>query len=175
MTYHIADEPVESSLRAYVVRPSAPLLAAMLCGAWLAWPWFAFNAIAMGSPTRKKELAMCAAAFAGTGALAAIVIALVDHKIIESDLAIRLAVLAIVTFKLTMSYAISTVQNRTFHVYAYYGGPIRESRPVLGVGYVLRGVVIGMIDHPLWVIIVAGGIAAGLCRGVLGGVLGGVL
>ena len=30
MTYQIADEPVETSLRAYVVRPSAPLLAIMV-------------------------------------------------------------------------------------------------------------------------------------------------
>ena len=50
MTYQIADQPIDSSLRDHVVRPGAPLLAVMLCGTWLAWPWFAFNAIAMGSP-----------------------------------------------------------------------------------------------------------------------------
>ena len=61
MTYQIADEPIETSLRAYVVRPSAPLMAIMLGGAWLSWPWFAFNAIAMGSPTRRKEIGLCAA------------------------------------------------------------------------------------------------------------------
>ena len=157
MTYQIADEPIETSLRAYVVRPSTPLLAVMLCGAWLAWPWFAFNAIAMGSPTRRKEIALCAAAFAGTAVLGAIVIALFDAGILPAGAPLRLAVLGVVTFKLAISYHISAVQSRTFHVYEYYGGPVRGAGWVLSAGYWVRGLVIGVSDDPLWIIIVAGG------------------
>ena len=158
MTYQIADEPVETSLRAYVVRPSTPLLAVMLCGAWLAWPWFAFNAIAMGSPTRRKEIALCAVAFAGTGVLAAIVIALTQAGVIAPGAPERIALLAVSTFKLAMTYYISAVQERTFHVYEYYGGTVRGAGWVLSAGYWLRGLVIGASDDPLWVIIVAGGL-----------------
>ena len=157
MTYQIADEPIETSLRSYVVRPSMPLLAIMFAGAWLAWPWFAFNAIAMGSPTRRKEIALCAAAFAGTAALGAIVIALFDAGILPEGAPVRLAVLGVVTFKLSITYYISAVQSRTFHVYEYYGGPVGKASRVIGAAYLLSGLVIRLIDHPLWVIIVAGG------------------
>jgi hypothetical protein len=158
MSYQIADEPVETSLRSYVVRPSMPLLASMLAGAWLAWPWFAFNAIAMGSPTRRKEIALCAAAFVGTAVLGAIVLALFDAGVLPAGAPVRLAVLGVVTFKLAISYHISAVQSRTFHVYEYYGGPVRAAGRILGAAVLARGFVIGLVDHPLWIIIVAGGV-----------------
>ena len=116
MTYQIADEPIETQLRAYVVRPHVPLLALALGGTWLAWPWFAFNAIAMGSPTRRKEVALCIAAFAITGVLAAIVIALVDAGVLpETGLAIRLALLEALTAaaeELTSELAPQSVEVR---------------------------------------------------------------
>ncbi len=158
MSYQIADEPIETSLRAYVVRPSVPLLAAMTVGAWLAWPWFAFNAIAMGSPTRKKELALCAAAFVTTGLLGALVLALANADVIREGAPLRLAMLAITSYKLGFSYYLSDVQSRTFHVYEYYGGPVRVAGRILAVGYVIRGVVFGLVDNPLWRIIVSGGL-----------------
>jgi hypothetical protein len=174
MSYQIADEPVETSLRAYVVRPSVPLLASMLAGAWLSWPWFAFNAIAMGSPTRRKEIALCIAAFAGTGVLGAVVIALARAGVITAGAPLRLALLAIVTFKLTITYYISMVQERTFHVYEYYGGPVRAAGAILSAGYLLNGLVIGLSDDPLWIIIVSGGIAGGVSVGITGGLTGGL-
>jgi hypothetical protein len=158
MSYQIADEPHETSLGAYVVRPGVPLMAAMVAGSWLSWPWFAFNAIAMGSPTKKKEIALVIAAFVGTAVLGAIVIALVRGGILPDGIPARLAILAIATFKLGMTYYISTVQERTFHVYQYYGGSVRNAAAVVSLGYYLRTLVIGLSDDPLWIIIVAGGI-----------------
>ncbi len=158
MSYQIADEPHETSLGAYVVRPGVPLMAAMVAGSWLSWPWFAFNAIAMGSPTKKKEIALVIAAFVGTAVLGAIVIALVRGGILPDGIPARLAILAIATFKLGMTYYISTVQERTFHVYQYYGGSVRNAAAVISLGYYLRTLVIGLSDDPLWIIIVAGGI-----------------
>ena len=158
MTYQIADEPYETPLAAYVVHPTAPLLASMVAGSWLAWPWFAFNAVAMGSPTKKREVGLCAGAFAITAVLAATLIALVDAELITTSLVIRLCVLAIVTFKLGASYYISLVQGRTFHVYQYYGGKMRAAGALLAAGYLLRGLVVGAIDDPLWIIVVSGGI-----------------
>jgi len=169
MTYQIADEPVETSLRAYVVRPSVPLLASMLAGAWLSWPWFAFNAIAMGSPTRRKEIALCIAAFAGTGLLGALVIELARAGVLPAGAPLRLALLGIVTFKLAITYYISMVQERTFHVYEYYGGPVLAAGRILTTGYLLNGLVIGLSDHPLWIIIVSGGIAGGVSGDLTGG------
>ena len=158
MSYQIADQPVDTQLRDYVVRPSVPLLAAMLCGAWLAWPWFAFNAIAMGSPTRRKVVALCAVAFAGTAVLAAIVIALFEAGVLPRGAPLRLALLAIVSFKLGISYHLEMVQSRTFHVYQYYGGPVRNAGRLLAAGWIARGFVVGLVDHPLWIIVVSGAV-----------------
>lgn len=158
MSYILPDEARPGALRNYVVRPDAPLLAAMLAGAWLAWPWFAFNGIAMGSPTRRRELIMCAAAFAGTALLAFALLAMVRGGWLTTETEIRLGLLAIATWKLAMSYWLVTLQSRTFHVYEYYGGPVRGAGGVLGAGFLLRGLVLGLVDDPLWVIIVAGGV-----------------
>ena len=156
MPYAIADEPIETSRRHLVVDPGAPLLAEMLCGSWLALPWFAFNAIAMGSPTRRKEVALCVLAFAVTAVLGYTVLALREVGVIESRTVLRFAILGIVTWKLAMAYTIHTLQMRTFHVYEYYGGPVRSASYVISTGFLLRDVVIGLSDDPLWVIIVSG-------------------
>lgn len=158
MSYTIADEPHETSLGAYVVSPSAPLLASMMCGAWMTWPWFAFNAIAMGSPTKKKELTLCAIALGGTALLGAIVLALVDAGWIPLGTPFKLAMLAISTWKLAFAYYISTVQSRTFHVYEYYGGAVRNAGAIIGTGFWLKSLVFALSDDPLWIIIVGGGL-----------------
>src|SRR5262245_5445757 len=55
--YQIADEPAPSTFAKYAVNPLFPMLAMMFAGVWFAWPWFAFNSFAIGSPTRRAELA----------------------------------------------------------------------------------------------------------------------
>jgi hypothetical protein len=156
MAYAIADEPIESSRRHLVVDPSAPLLAEMVCGSWMSLPWFAFNAVAMGSPTRRKEIALCVLTLAVTTVLGATVLALREIGVIESRTVLRFAILGIVAWKLTMAYAIHTLQARTFHVYEYYGGPVRSASVVISTGWLLRDVVLGLSDDPLWEIIVSG-------------------
>jgi hypothetical protein len=165
-SYVIADEPRPGPLGNYVVRPSAPLLAMMLGGAWLAWPWFIVNAIALGSPTRRREIAMVAIALAGTALLAVVALALVDAGIIHTETQARLAGLVIRTWKLGMACAVYTVQARTFHVFEYYGGAVRSPRVVLIAGLFLRGAVVGLVDSTLWRIIVGGDLVS-LVRGGL--------
>ena len=116
MSYAIPDEPRPSPYNHLAVRPSGPLLAAMLCGSWLSLPWFAFNSFAIGSPTRKKELSLCALSLAGAIVLGLIVSALWRGGLLESITARRLVVLAVVTWKLTLAYWIFLVQSRTFGV-----------------------------------------------------------
>ena len=156
MSYQIADQPIDSALRDHVVRPSAPLFAAMLCGTWLAWPWFAFNAIAMGSPTRRKEVALCVAAFVSTAVLAAIVIELFDLGWLPKGAPLRLALLGLTAYKLALCYYIELLQQRTFHVYEYYGGPVRDARRILSAGWFASGLVLGLSSHPIWRIVLDG-------------------
>ena len=71
MTYQIADEPAPGDGRGNLVfRPTGPLLAAMLCGSWLAFPWFAANALALGSPTARREVKLALLSIAGIVILA---------------------------------------------------------------------------------------------------------
>lgn len=161
MTYAIADEPIETQQRHLVVNPSAPLLAEMVCGTWLSLPWFAWNAIAMGSPTRRKELALCVLTLAVTIVLGAAVLALREGGVIESRTVLRFALLGIVTWKLAMTRAIYTLQARTFHVYEYYGGPVRPASYVITTGFILRDFVLGLSGDPLWGIIVSGLLGSG--------------
>jgi hypothetical protein len=159
MTYQIADEPIPpDSLKSLVCRPSAPLLAAMVCGAWLAWPWFAFNAIALGSPTKRRELIACAAGALGSAVLAIAILVLVRVGVIESRLALEVALLGVTTWKLGVAQYVCKLQSRTFEVYTFYGGGVRSPRLVLTAGMYLRTLVLGLIDHPVWIIIVAGGL-----------------
>jgi hypothetical protein len=157
MSYEIADEPSPSGdLGKLVFQPNAPLLAAMMCGAWLAWPWFILNSIAMGSPTRQREIKLSLLAVGGTVALGMLVFGLVDAGIIESALALRIALLGITCWKLGMAYLVSTVQSRTFHVYRYYGGAVQNAGYVLFAGMQLSGFVVDASENPLWHIIVSG-------------------
>lgn len=156
--YQLPDEPQPTAFNQYVVRPDGPLLAAMMCGAWLAWPWFVFNAYAMGSPTKRKELALCCAAISGTGALAMVVLALMDAGVIISATSIQIAMLGIAAFKMAMAYYVSNVQSRTFSVYEYYGGMVRSAFPVIVAGTYVRSVILELVDDPIWEIIVSGGI-----------------
>ena len=55
-SYRLPDEPKPGRLERLVTDPIWPLFATMLAGAWLGLPWFAFNAFALGSPTRWREL-----------------------------------------------------------------------------------------------------------------------
>ena len=176
MTYKLPDEPRPSPFNHLVVRPNAPLLASMLCGAWLAWPWFAFNSIALGSPTKRREIGLCLVAVAGTAVLAAILIALWKAGVLRGP-SLQLALLAIAAWKATFAYYVCALQSRTFHVYEYYGGTVRSSARVIGAGRVLRGFVIGLLDDPLWIIIVAGltfrAAVLGLCAHPLWTILAG--
>ena len=156
MAYAIADEPHETPWRHLVVHPNAPLLAEMLCGTWLALPWFAFNGAAIGSPTRRKELALCGIQLAVTTVLGALLLWLVGHHVIESRTIIQLWLLGITTWKLAIAYTITVVQGRTFQVYELYGGGVRSPTLVIMLGLVLRDHVFGLFDHPLWGIVVTG-------------------
>nr|HEX4317045.1 hypothetical protein [Kofleriaceae bacterium] len=158
MTYQIADEPFPPTrLADLAVRPGAPLLASMICGHWLSWPWFAINAYAVGSPTRRRELAWCIAGFAGSALLGVLVFALIRWNVIESRVSLEVALLGVSTWKLAASYRVATLQERSFNASAQAGRGTRNPRAVLAVGFLVRATIYHLVDHPLWPIIIMGG------------------
>lgn len=119
--YQIADEPAASPLSRFAVNPVFPLLAVMLGGVWAAWPWFAFNGIAVGSPTRKAELAWLAG---GLVALTVQVIAIIaaDGAGWLAESMLPYALLAVTVVKIAVVYVVYVLQARTIEIYEHYGG-----------------------------------------------------
>jgi hypothetical protein len=156
--YRIADEPSPSKWKSMATSPFFPLLAAMLAGQWLAWPWFIMNSIAMGSPTRDKELRVIALALVGSIVGAAVVVAIPD----ENVLGWRLALLALTVWKLSCAYVIHNYQARTWQLFQHYEGDTGRSRNglflVLGGAFFLRPLLMKGIDSLFFKLIIAGGI-----------------
>jgi hypothetical protein len=121
--YQIADEPAPSTLAKYAVNPLFPMLASMLAGVWFAWPWFAFNSYAVGSPTRRAELAWLAAGlFVPAGAGMALLMAGKAGWL--PQLSPPYVGVVVIVLKLVVVYAVFLLQSRTIEIYEYYGGKL---------------------------------------------------
>ncbi|HEY8431811.1 MAG TPA: hypothetical protein VIL20_25705 [Sandaracinaceae bacterium] len=137
MAYRITDEPEKSRLAHLTVRPTMVLLSLMLGGAWIAYPWFALNGFAMGSPTRRREAALCALGFVGALVLVLGLGALLTFTPVPREAAKYLA-LVVVVFKLGIGYRVTMLQDRTFPIYEHFGGTVRNALPILGAAFLGR-------------------------------------
>jgi hypothetical protein len=135
-SYRLPDEPRPGRLERLVSDPIWPLFATMLAGAWLGLPWFAFNAFALGSPTRWRELAWAMAAALGAGALLVAAMLLVNREIVPRWAGHYLGLLPI-AWKLGISYWLLTSQRRAFALWEHYGGQARRGVMVLVAGMLL--------------------------------------
>ena len=143
--YQIADEPAPSTFARFAVNPVFPMLAAMLGGVWIAWPWFAFNSFAVGSPTRRAELVWLAAALVALPLLfSALILARANGWLPQS--AGPYAGLLLVVVKLAAVYAVVTMQSRTIEIYQYYGGSLANGTWVLVAAFLItnRGLLDGL-------------------------------
>lgn len=153
--YQLPDEPGPSPLSGYAVAPFWPLLSVMVAGAWLAWPWFVFNAYALGSPTARREALVAVFGFVATAALALLAILAFDRGWLAGELAARLCIVGIISFKLAVSYYLHTLQSRTFAVFEHYEGTVRSGEGLVVAGLLLRSLVLGLSESFLWKIIVS--------------------
>jgi hypothetical protein len=130
--YHIVDEPSASPIAHLAVRPLWPLLALMIGGPWLAFPWFAVNAVALGAPARGRTYAWVAAAMFGPLGLAA-ALGLAREAWGLSSATIPWEVLAFVVWKLAVAYVLFEQQAPTAELFVHFGGRLRNgSLVVLG-------------------------------------------
>ena len=141
VSYELADEPSPSKLGELTVRPWCCLLALILGGAWLAWPWYALNSIALGSPTRDKELKIVAAALTTTAAVSVSIVLAYEAELLPLNM-LRYALIVLTVAKLAAAYSLNTLQRRTFHIYEYYGGVARNGMPIVMVGSMMRPVIL---------------------------------
>ena len=146
-TYKIADEPAPSTLARYAVNPLYPMLASMFAGVWFAWPWFAFNSFAIGSPTRRAELAWLAAGLIVPSAVGLALILAREAGFLPQAAGPYVG-LAVVVLKLVVVYAVFLLQSRTIEIYEYYGGKL-----VNGIWPLIAALYLGdrwLLDAPIW-------------------------
>jgi hypothetical protein len=155
-TYRIEDEPQPSNFSHLVVNPFWPLLGLMLGGSWLAWPWFVVNGFAVGSPTRWRELGWVIGGFIGSTVLAVTILVLYGNNVIHSESGIQYAILVLLVWKITVSYTVFTLQARTFELYEFYGGIVRNGIWVLLLAFFLgRKAVLTLLPFDLWILVMS--------------------
>jgi hypothetical protein len=124
-TYRIADEPTPGRLGRLVVDPFWPLLGVMLAGFWLALPWFALNAAAMGSATRRREWAWLAGGLAISAVAGSALLYGIDHSLVGVRTA-RYAAIGLVAWRLAVAYAVFSLQQASFELHRHFGGAARN-------------------------------------------------
>ena len=144
MSYRIEDEPQPGSLSQAAVNPVWPLLAVMLGGAGLSWPWFALNGFALGSPHRRQELAWAIGGFAGSVAILLLIFSLA-HAGVLAGLGVSYALIGLIVWKLGVSYWLYTLQSRSFGLYRYFGGPVKNGALIVFAALFLRSGLLGSL------------------------------
>lgn len=133
--YQIADEPVTTGMGHLGVKPLWPLLAVMFAGVWLSWIWFALNGHCLGSPSRTRELLTIAVGLA-VSVILALLLTFLNANGVLSDAALPYATLALVAWKLLVSYRLYILQAGMLELYLYFGGEVRNGIGILVVGTV---------------------------------------
>jgi hypothetical protein len=134
--YHIPDEPRPSGLAHVTVNPFWPLLCVMFAGSGMSWAWFVLNGIAMGSPTRKRELALAIGGLVGNLVLILGVAGLHDRLGTDGDLLMPYLFLVVLVWKLGVSYVMYMMQAGSFGIYEYYGGNVQNGWIGLILAYI---------------------------------------
>lgn len=142
--YHIADEPRPSRWANLAVHPMWPLFGHMFGGALLAWPWFVLNGMVVGSPTRWRELAIATSGFALSAALGFGLMTAAEGQDI-AERAVPYLVIGLTVFKIGISYYLFILQDRSFELYTYFGGVVRNGLPFVIIGAIAVRRLLG--DH----------------------------
>ena len=155
--YQIADEPAPSKLARFAVNPVYPMLAAMLGGVWFAWPWFAFNGFAIGSPTRRVELAWLVGGLIVPPTIGWAVSVAYDNGLLASGVPANTVVpyllLLVVVVKLVVVYAVFLLQSRTVEIYEYYGGKLASGVLPLVAAFYLGDKLLVDLPFFLWLML----------------------
>jgi hypothetical protein len=151
--YRIVDEPRPAGWARLAVDPVWPLFAFMFAGTWLSWLWFAVNGAAVGSPTRRREGGLVLGGIAGSVVIAFVAGSLMSAGVLGPS-SWWVGQLALVLWKLGITYWLFELQRRSFELYRYFGGTLRSGIPIVVLGYLLRSSVIDLMPYGLWAVIV---------------------
>ncbi len=135
--YRIIDEPRMSSISRVSANPMWPLLSVMIASPVFGWIWFIVNGLAIGSPTKLKEILI---ACGGIVFLGFFYINL--GKIMSDDESIFIQYvdyirLISVIISLWISYYLYILQSLPFRLHEYFNGPTMNGVIALAIGLVL--------------------------------------
>lgn len=137
-TYRIGDEPLPGPLQRLAVNPLWPLLTVMFGGSGLSWAWFVLNGHALGSPTRRHELALAAVGLTGSVLLVALLGRLAGSDVV-SPADLRYALVGVTVWKLAITYRLYLLQIRCFGLYVHFGGKVGNGAILMLVAVLLNG------------------------------------
>lgn len=135
--YEIIDEPTNGRWANLTVNPFWILLATMLGGTWLGWPWFVVNSLAIGSMHRRREIAAVAVGFVVTVLLTALGLWSFRRGYLDS-VTLPYAGLVLVVWKLGVSYVIQFWQAPAYELALYFRGTSRNGALLAFAGLFLR-------------------------------------
>lgn len=128
--YRIADEPQPGALARHVVDPFWPLLAFMVSGAWFGTLWFGFNAFALGSASKKRELIALALGLCSAAVVLWGIVTLNDGGVLALRPA-QYALISLPVIKLGFAYLVHRMQSRSFELFSHFGGEPKNGAALL--------------------------------------------
>ena len=149
--YRVIDEPRPGALAHLCVNPYWVMLTLMLGGAWIGWPWFVLNALALGSATKTREIAVAATSFTLNCGLVFGVFYAVNAGSLTVAHA-RYVLIAVPTLKLGLAYFVFRMQERSYELFTYFGGEERRGAFVLIAGMVGKGAILGW-TNTFWTLV----------------------
>ncbi|HKY93146.1 MAG TPA: hypothetical protein VJM11_18995 [Nevskiaceae bacterium] len=147
--YRIEDEPRPGAMAQLAVNPLWPLLSVMLGGFLIGVTWFVINGIAVGSPTRNREIVAAVAGLAGALAIA-VTLALAVGAGWLPGAAAQYALLPLLLWKLGTAYLLYEWQSRTIQIHEHYGGVLRNGLPLVIVAALVRKPLLLASPSVLW-------------------------
>jgi hypothetical protein len=153
-SYRILDEPAPGKLANLSVNPFWPILALMLGGAWVGWPWLALNSLAIGSASQRRELFAIAAGWLSGALLLSALIVIDARKLLDPRWLPYLKIL-IPALKLSFGYAVFHMQERSFELYEYFGGRVRNGAFVVVAAFLLTPNLFKAVGDSFWRLVLA--------------------
>lgn len=136
--YQIIDEPAPSRLSHLATDPFWILLATLLGGVWLGWPWFVLNSLAVGSMHRVREISSILVGLAGSLTLVALGGVAATHGTLDAQ-SLPYAMTVLIVWKLALSYLVMLWQAPSFELSVHFGGVARNGAILAFVGLFFRG------------------------------------
>lgn len=150
--YKLADDPAPTSLNRFAVRPIWILVAYGVCGPWLSWSWFAFNAYATGSAARRRQLRDVVLAFVAM--TVAVGIAWIAVDLLPKGSGAYLGIL-LLSIKFALTFYLYQQQLKHFEIYQYFEGKVMRGWPPIAGGLVLAGPLLRHLPD-FWKVILLG-------------------